>query len=56
VGDTVTRAKVADERDRGEAGLGGSGQGAREKERESDGVAVGHRHAGPASTVSGGAV
>jgi hypothetical protein len=34
VGDTVTRAKVADVRDQGEAGLGGSGQGAREKERE----------------------
>jgi hypothetical protein len=34
VGDTVTRVKVADERDRGEAGLGGGGQGAREKERE----------------------
>jgi hypothetical protein len=30
----ATRAKVADERDRGEVGPGGSGRGAREKERE----------------------
>jgi hypothetical protein len=35
--DTVTRAKVADEGDQGEAGLGGRGRGAGESGKESPG-------------------
>jgi hypothetical protein len=56
VGDTATWAKVGDKRDWDEVGPGGSSQGAREKERESDGAAVGCQHVGPGGRVPGGAV
>jgi hypothetical protein len=56
VGDAATWANMDDERDRGEAGPGGSGRGARGKERESDVAVGGRQQAGPDSTVPGGAV
>jgi hypothetical protein len=55
IGDTGEGMRVADTRDRCEAGPGVNG-GVRESEGERDRAMVGHRHTGPGGTARGGVV